>query len=276
MKQKVWFITGISGGIGKALAAYVLSKGDIVAGTFRKSEQAEQFNHENPQDALGIILDVTDTAGIDTAIKTILEKFGRIDVVVNNAGVGFAGAIEEASAEEIRTVFEANFFGTLTVTQKVLPVMRAQKSGHIIQISSHGGVKAFAGFGIYNASKFAVEGFSEALAQEIAPLGIKLSIMEPGPFRTGFAGNNFLMAKKVMDDYAGTAGVFRDRIKGVDGKQEGDPEKAAAAIYNLTLSETAPLRLPLGKTALLTIGAKVESLKTDLENAREVAEGVVF
>ena len=276
MKQKVWLITGISSGLGEALAAHVISKGDLVAGTFRKEEQAASFNEQYASKALGIVLDVTDTEAIDAAVKKVISAYGRIDVVVNNAGIGFAGAVEETSIDEVRKVFEANFFGSLAVTQKVLPQMRLQKSGHIIQISSHGGVKAFAGFGIYNASKFALEGFSEALAQEVAPLGIKLTIVEPGPFRTKFAGNGFGLTQNVIEDYAATAGVFRERIKGVDGKQEGDPAKAAAAIYNLTVTETAPLRLPLGKTALLTIGAKVESLKIDLDNAKAIAESVVF
>lgn len=276
MKQKIWLITGISSGLGEALAAYVLTKGDFVIGTVRKQDQANAFNQQHREKAFALVLDVTDAHSIDTAVQTIIKKFGSVDVLVNNAGVGFAGAVEETSINEVRAVFEANFFGTLMLTQKTVPLMRAQKSGHIIQISSHGGMKAFAGFGIYNASKFALEGFSEALAQEIAPLGIQLTIVEPGPFRTKFAGKGFGLAKNVIDDYAATAGVFRERIKGVDGKQEGDPVKAAAAIYNLSTAETAPLRLPLGKTALMTIGAKIESVKTDLENARVIAESVVF
>ena len=156
--------------------------------------------------------------------------------------MGFVGAIEETSMDEVRRVFEANVFGTLKLTQTVLPHMRKEKNGHIVQISSHGGIKAFAGFGIYNASKFALEGFSEALAQEVAPLGIKISIVEPGPFRTKFAGDGLGLAEQVIDDYSETAGAFRAKLKGVDGKQEGDPVKASKAIINLVNSENPSLK----------------------------------
>jgi len=169
-----------------------------------------------------------------------------------------------------------NFFGTLKLTQAVLPFMRKEKAGHIVQISSHGGIKAFAGFGIYNASKFALEGFSEALAQEVAPLGIKVSIVEPGPFRTKFAGEGLGEATRVIDDYSETAGAFRNKLKSIDGKQEGYPVKASEAIINLVNSEKPTLRLPLGKVALMTIGMKLESVKNDLEINKTVAKNSVF
>ena len=196
--------------------------------------------------------------------------------MVNNAGIGFVGAIEETSLEEVRTVFEANFFGTLNLTQTVLPFMRKEKKGHIVQVSSHGGIKAFAGFGIYNASKFALEGFSEALAQEVAPLGINVSLVEPGPFRTKFATKGLGEAKAIIADYSETAGAFRTKLKGVDGKQEGDPIKASKAIIDLVNSEKPSLRLPLGKVALITIGMKLDSIKSDLETNREIAENTVY
>ena len=197
-------------------------------------------------------------------------------MLVNNAGVGFAGGVEETSLQEVRAVFEANFFGALYMTQQVLPLMRTQKSGHIIQISSHGGLKAFAGFGIYNASKFALEGFSEALAQEVTPLGIRLTLVEPGPFRTNFAGKGLKMADRQIEDYASTAGAFRKKLKAVHGQQEGHPGKAAQAIWHLSKMEDPPLRLPLGKTALLTIGMKIESVQQDLEDYRELAQSAVY
>ena len=177
---------------------------------------------------------------------------------------------------EARKVFEANFFGTLKLTQTILSHMRNEKNGHIIQISSHGGIKAFAGFGIYNASKFALEGFSEALSQEVEPLGIKVLIVEPGPFRTNFAGNRLGEAEKVIDDYSNTAGAFRTKLKGVDGKQEGHPVKASKAIIDLVYSENPTLRLPLGKVPLMTIGMILDSVKSDLENNREIAEQAVY
>jgi short-subunit dehydrogenase len=275
-KPKIWFITGISSGLGKALAQAVIENSDFVIGTFRKQSEVDQFNKVNAGKGFSMVLDLASENKINKAVEKLLNKFGRIDVLVNNAGVGFTGAIEEANMEEVRDVFEINFFGTLALTKAILPHMRKQKSGHIVQISSHGGIKAFAGFGIYNASKFALEGFSEALAQEVSPLGIKLSMIEPGPFRTGFAGDRLKLAAKIIDDYSETAGVFRSKLKGVDGKQEGDPAKASKAIINLVESEEPSLRLPLGKTALITIGMKMDSVKADLEASKLIAEQAVY
>ncbi|WP_298315576.1 oxidoreductase [uncultured Aquimarina sp.] len=276
MKNKIWLITGISSGLGKALAESVIEKGDFVIGTFRKESQVEEFNKKHTNNAKAVVLDITKENGIKNCIDKIISDYGKIDVLVNNAGVGFVGAVEETSMEEVRSVFEPNFFGTLKMTQTVLPFMRKEKKGHIIQISSHGGIKAFAGFGIYNASKFALEGFSEAMAQEVAPLGIKVSIVEPGPFRTNFAGTGLGQAENVIDDYSETAGAFRIKLKGVNGKQEGDPIKASKAIINLTNSKDSTLRLPLGKVALMTIGMKLDSVKSDLEKNREIAESAVY
>ena len=276
MKKKIWFITGISSGLGKALAQSVLEKGDFVVGTLRNSSQVEAFNSRHNDNGYAVKIDITNQTDIEKSVQTIITRFGQIDVLVNNAGIGFVGAIEETSMEETRNVFEANFFGTLKLTQTVLPHMRKQKRGHIIQISSHGGIKAFAGFGIYNASKFALEGFSEALAQEVEPFGIKVSIIEPGPFRTNFAGKGLGEAKEVIDDYSETAGAFRTKLKGVDGKQEGHPVKAAKAIINLVSSKSPSLRLPLGKVSLTTIGMKLESVKSDMEKNRNIAEQVVY
>lgn len=275
MKNKIWLITGISSGLGKALAESVIEKGDFVIGTFRKESQVEEFNKKHTNNAKAVVLDITKENGIKNCIDKIISDYGKIDVLVNNAGVGFVGAVEETSMEEVRSVFEPNFFGTLKMTQTVLSYMRKEKKGHIIQISSHGGIKAFAGFGIYNASKFALEGFSEAMAQEVAPLGIKVSIVEPGPFRTNFAGTGLGQAENVIDDYSETAGAFRIKLKGVNGKQEGDPIKASKAIINLTNSKDSTLRLPLGKVALMTIGMKLDSVKSDLEKNREIAESAV-
>jgi NAD(P)-dependent dehydrogenase (short-subunit alcohol dehydrogenase family) len=276
MKSKIWFITGISSGLGKALAEELITKGDFVIGTFRQQVQVDAFNHLHGNNALALKLDLTHADDIQQTYNTVKEKFGRVDVLVNNAGVGFAGAIEETSDEETRYVFEANFFGTLALTRIFLPLFRNQNQGHIFQISSHAGVKAFAGFGIYNATKFALEGFSEALAQELAPLGIKVTLVEPGPFRTQFANASFQFAKQVIADYESTAGTFRERIKLVDGKQEGDPIKAAQAIIQMAEAEHSTLRLPLGKVALASIHAKVSSLQNDLAVNKALAENAVF
>lgn len=276
MTKKTWLITGISSGLGNALAQTVMDEGDFVIGTFRNQAQADFFNAQHKDKAFALTLDLAKPTEIENAFKLISDKFGKIDVLVNNAGYGLAGAIEETSVEEVRSIFEANFFGALKLTQVFLPIFRNQKSGHIIQISSHGGFKAFAGFGIYNASKFALEGFSEALAQEVVPLGIKVTIAEPGPFRTNFAGSSFKLAERTIADYHETAGVFRSKIKDVDGKQEGDPIKAAQAIYGITQLQTPPLRLPLGKIALLSLTSKLESVKADLENFKDIAENAVY
>jgi short-subunit dehydrogenase len=276
MEKRIWFITGISSGIGKALAEYVISQGEFVVGTFRKQEQCNAFTTANEGKGLGILCDITNAQQIADCISTIKEKYSRIDVLVNNAGFGFAGAIEETSIEEAREIFEANFFGTLQLTQQVLPIMRAQKSGRIIQISSHGGFKAFHGFGIYNASKFAVEGFSEALSIETAPLGIKVTLVEPGPFRTGFADAAFRNAETVIADYDGTAGAFRNLMKNVNGKQEGDPNKAAKAIFDISIVENPPLRLPLGKIAVISLTTKLEAVTKNLNEFKDIAEGAVF
>ncbi|NKI31574.1 oxidoreductase [Croceivirga thetidis] len=272
MEKKVWFITGISSGLGEAIANKVMESGDFVIGTFRKQEQVQAFNGKNSGKGRAVLLDVTDYA----TMEKLVSEIAAIDVLVNNAGMGFVGAIEESSLKEVRAVFEANFFGVLKLTQLVLPKMRAQSSGHIVQISSHGGFKAFAGFGIYNASKFALEGFSEALAQEVQPLGIKTIIVEPGPFRTNFAASGLGEAKNIIDDYNQTAGNFRNRLKGVNGKQEGHPEKAALAIINAVNSENNTLRLPLGKIPLSTMKMKLDSVLNDLEANRKIAEAAVF
>jgi NAD(P)-dependent dehydrogenase (short-subunit alcohol dehydrogenase family) len=274
--NKIWLVTGISSGLGKALTEVIMAKGDFLIGSFRNPAQTNEFNSLHGNKAFAVTMDIAQPAQVQAAVDTILQKFGKMDVLVNNAGYGFAGAVEETVDAEVRSVFNTNFFGTLQLTQALLPTFRKQGSGHIIQKSSHGGFKAFAGFGIYNASKFALEGMSEALAQEVAPLGIKLTIVQPGPFRTGFAGSSFVLAKHEIDDYKPTAGLFRERIKGVDGKQEGDPAKAAQAIYDIVQLPQPPLRLPLGKVALGTITSKLESVQNDLNTYRHIAESVVF
>ncbi len=276
MEARIWFITGISSGLGEALAQKVVEKGDFVIGTFRRQSQTDTFNETYNERGLALTMDVTDPEAVDNAFEIIQQRYKQIDVLVNNAGFGMAGAVEETSMEEVRRVFEANFFGALWITQKALPILRARKKGHILQISSHGGFKGFAGFGIYNASKFALEGFSEALAAEVAPLGIRLTLVEPGPFRTRFAGDAFSLAGSHISDYDQTAGVFRDKIKAVDGKQEGDPVKAAAIIFEVVEMENPPLRLPLGKTAVATLTSKLESVQHDIESFRKTAEAAVF
>ena len=276
MNKRNWLITGASSGLGKAMAETIIDSGDFVIGTFRKEVEVNQFDKKYGDKAKGVLLDITDLGRIDAIVQELFNKHGQIDVLVNNAGVGFAGAIEEASIKEVREVFEPNFFGTLKLTQAVLPQMRIRNNGHIIQISSHAGIKAFAGFGIYNASKFALEGFSEALAQEVNPLGIKVTIVEPGPFRTNFAGRSLRQADNTISDYDDTAGTFRNKLLSVHNKQEGDPIKAAEIILSHINKQDSTLRLALGSIPIKTISMKIESLKSDLEKNKETSIKAVF
>lgn len=276
MESRIWFITGVSTGLGQALAATAMAHGDTVLGTFRSAAQAEAFTKTSEGRGFGYVLDVTDSEAIYRVAGDVERVYGQVDVLVNNAGLGYAGAVEEASAAEVERIFSVNFRGPLVVTQAFLPMLRRQGKGHILQVSSHSGVRGFAGFGIYSASKFALEGFSEALALELAPLGIGVTLVEPGPFRTRFAGDGFVLAERTLEAYAETAGQFRQRVKGVDGKQEGDPAKAAEALVALVHRGEAPLRLPLGKIALNTLQGKIALLQEDLEAARAVASSVVF
>ncbi|RYE00959.1 MAG: SDR family NAD(P)-dependent oxidoreductase [Sphingobacteriales bacterium] len=270
--SKVWLITGASSGLGAELAKAALAQGDRVAATFRKTEQASAFSQQLPQGALGIVLDLTDTARIDTAVEEVHAHFGRIDVLVNNAGYGTIGAIEEFSMEEIRAQFETNFFGMAALTKAVLPILRAQGSGHILQLSSAAGIKATGGFGVYNASKFALEGFSEALAQEVAPFGIRVVIVEPGPFRTQFAGTSVQLAQQRIEAYKQTpVAQMYHYISRINGRQEGDPAKAAQVMVGYVHNGNTALRLPLGKHPMDVIKAKLKSVEQDMETNRELA-----
>ncbi|WP_423148488.1 oxidoreductase [Rubrolithibacter danxiaensis] len=267
--SKVWLITGVSGGLGRALAKEAAEAGDIVIGTLRKPDQAEQFENLVPGKTFAIQLDVNHHNQIPDTIETITAKFGRIDILVNNAGYGLFGAIEEVSMEEARKQMETNFFSALALTQAALPVMRQQKGGHIVQISSMAGIKSNPGMGLYNASKFAMEGFSEALFYEGAPLNIKVTIVEPGPFFTDWAGTSSARAEKVIEDYADTAGTRIETVQGYSGNQPGDPAKAAKVIIAAVNSENPPLRLPLGKTALGAVKEKLNMVEQDCKQWEE-------
>ncbi|GAB4093196.1 Rossmann-fold NAD(P)-binding domain-containing protein [Flaviaesturariibacter terrae] len=270
--SKVWFITGVSSGLGAELAGAALAKGDRVAATFRKPEQAAAFTQQNPDQSIGLVLDLNDSARIPAAVDEAVARFGRIDVLVNNAGYGTVGAIEEFNMEEIRAQFETNFFGMAALTKELLPLMRAQGSGYILQLSSAAGIKATAGFGIYNASKFALEGYSEALAQEVSPFGIRVVIVEPGPFRTQFAGSSVRLAQTRIDEYKATpVAQMYHYISRIDGRQEGDPAKAARVLVDYVHNGNTTLRLPLGKHPIDVIAAKLRSVEQDMKANRELA-----
>lgn len=274
---KVWFITGVSSGFGKELAKAVIEKGDYVVATFRKAEQASLFSQQYDGKGIGVIMDVTNAEQIRSAIQEALQKFDRIDVLVNNAGYGTIGAIEEFSMEEIRQQMETNFFGAVAVTKEMLPLMREQASGHIVQISSQSGFRASGGFGVYNASKFALEGFSEALAQEVAPFGIKVTIVEPGPFRTEFLAGSMQLPQKRLEVYNKTpVGQMYTYMERMNGKQEGDPVKGAQAIVDYVYSAKENLRLPLGKATIQGIRAKLAAVEKDIAANESIAVSTVF
>lgn len=275
-KNRVWLITGSSTGFGNALTKAILKQGDRVIATARKPEQLSNLVAQYPETAKAVRLDVTNPQEVRDAVKAAVDTFERIDVLVNNAGYGALGAIEELGDKSIRQQFETNVFGTLDVMRAVLPVMRKQRSGHIVNWSSVAGFVAFEGTGIYCGTKFALEGISEALVKEVAPLGIKVTIIEPGAFRTDFNGRSLVMPESIIDDYASTSGEFLGWIRDMDGKQPGNPDKAALAIIQAVKSDNPPLRLALGADAVDAIDTKLASVKEELARWRGVACNTTF
>jgi NAD(P)-dependent dehydrogenase (short-subunit alcohol dehydrogenase family) len=247
----VWFITGCSTGLGRALARRVLQRGYRCVVTARDPSQIEDIAAAYPKSALALALDVTDRTQLQGAIGKAKAEFGCIDVLVNNAGYGYLAAVEEGDEQDVRAMFETNFFGLVAVTKGVLPLMRAKGSGHIINISSIGGLVGNPSSGYYNASKFAVEGLSEAMAKEVDSLGIRVTLIEPGPFRTDFQGRSIRVVRQPIAAYADTAAARRADLKQSSGKQAGDPERAADAIIKVVQSDSPPLHLVLAKNGIV-------------------------
>ncbi|HEV3224181.1 MAG TPA: oxidoreductase [Puia sp.] len=274
--DKVWLITGCSTGFGRELAIQVFKNGYTAIVTARKMNDILDIVKDYPEKSLALVLDVTKAEQIRDVIKKTKERFGRIDVLVNNAGIGYFGAVEESEDEEVRRMFEINFFGLAKMTQEVLPIMRIQRSGHIINIASIGGLVGFPSIGFYNATKFAVDGLSESLAKETAPLGIKVTIIAPSGFRTDWAGRSAKNSRVVIDDYVSTAHANKNTIRGYSGQQPGDPIRAAIAIIKVVESPNPPLRLLLGKGALRGARAKLELLKKDIDNWEETTVNADF
>jgi NAD(P)-dependent dehydrogenase (short-subunit alcohol dehydrogenase family) len=268
--DRVWFVTGASRGFGRALSEAVLERGERLIVTARGAEFVERFGERYPN-ALALQLDVTDRDAVRTAIAEGVDRFGRLDVIVNNAGYGQFGAVEELTDEDVRKQFEVNVFGVLNVTRAALPHLRVQRSGHIVQMSSLNGVEGLIGGGCYCATKFAIEGLSESLAAEVAHLGIKVTIVEPGPHRTEFASSESARVADAIEDYAPTVGAARDAFAQMDGAQPGDPGRAALAIMATVDSENPPLRLPLGEMALTNIRKKLEGQLEELEAWRNLS-----
>ena len=265
MSEKVWFITGCSTGFGRELAKMVLDRGYRCVVTARDPAKAEDIAKGRIDHALVLELDVTDPVEIEAATHSAVTHFGRIDVLVNNAGIGYFGSVEESDEVEFRAMFEINFFGLSAMTRSVLPIMRKQHSGHIVNISSIGGLRSFPALAYYNATKYAVEGFSESLSLEVAPLGIKVTLVEPSGFRTDWAGRSANETRSGISDYAGTAWKNIESLRATSGKQPGDPVRAAAAIIDAVESPNPPLRLLLGKAALKGARIKLDMLKRDFD-----------
>ncbi|GAB3349833.1 oxidoreductase [Amycolatopsis echigonensis] len=272
----VWFITGCSTGLGRALATAVLERGLRAVVTARDPERVADLVAAHPGRALAVALDVTDQQQITAALGEAQREFGQIDVLVNNAGYGYLAAAEEGEDSEIRALFEANVFGLMALTRAVLPGMRARRSGHIVSVSSLGGLAAFGATGYYHATKFAVEGFSESLAAEVGPLGIGVTIVEPAAFRTNWSGPSMRESAIRIDDYADTAGARRTSTLATYGKQPGDPARAATAVIDAVTSAEPPLRLLLGRAAYDIATARLDTLRKTFDDWRDVTLSADF
>jgi NAD(P)-dependent dehydrogenase (short-subunit alcohol dehydrogenase family) len=273
--SRVWLITGASSGFGQAVAEAALETGDTVVATARRSAAVDSLVSAHPQRALGMALDVTDTNGISEVVSDVLRQVGHIDILVNNAGHTQVGAAEETTDRELRDLMDVHFFGPAALTRAVLPQMRRQGSGSIVQMSSIGGQLSFAGFSAYSATKCALEGYSEALAEEVRPLGIKVLIVEPGSFRTNLFGSR-RHESATMPVYEDTVGPTRAMISSTAGKQPGDPARAAAAILAALEAETPPLRLALGNDAVDAIATHLDSVRRDLQTWESVSRQTDF
>ena len=272
--SRVWLVTGASSGLGRAITETAVTAGDIVIAAARRAAALDDLVAAHPDQVEAVQLDVTDAAAIKAMIQDVVDRHGRIDVLVNNAGRTHVGAAEETTDAELRSLFEVHLFGPATLIRAVLPHMRARRSGAIVQLSSMGGQMSFAGFSAYSATKFALEGLSEALADEVGPLGIKVVIVEPGAFRTGLFGA--ASASTQTEAYAGTVGSTRQMIDANNGRQPGDPAKAAAAILTALNAERTPLRLPLGDDVVDAVLGHLDSVRTEISAWEKVARDTAF
>jgi NADP-dependent 3-hydroxy acid dehydrogenase YdfG len=274
--QPVWFITGCSTGFGRELATLILKRGWNAIVTARKTEQIADLAEGFPDSALVMALDVNDKDQVASTVAKAQEAFGKIDVLVNNAGYGYFSSIEEGEEDKIRAQFETNVFGLIAMMQAVLPGMRERRRGHIVNFSSIGGLRSFMATGFYHATKFAVEGISESLSQEVAPLGIKVLLVEPGPFRTDWAGRSTSRTAVQIEDYKGTVGARMDTSLSGSGKQQGDPVRAAEAIIKAVESDSPQLRLLLGEPAYRMALEKVDMLKQNFETWKDLTLSADF
>ncbi|MFB8441992.1 oxidoreductase [Streptomyces niveus] len=272
--SRVWLVTGANSGFGRAITEAAVAAGDTVVATARRTETLDDLVARHPDQVEPVRLDVTDTARIDAVVADVAARHGRIDVLVNNAGRTHVGALEETTDEELRALFDVHVFGPAALTRAVLPHMRARRSGAIVQLSSMGGQMSFAGFAAYSATKFALEGMSEALADEVGPLGIKVLVVEPGAFRTGLFDGKSLSAE--IEAYADTVGPTRRMAATVDGTQPGYPAKAAAAILTALAAGRTPLRLPLGPDAVDAVTGHLDAVRAEIAAWEDVARDTDF
>lgn len=274
-KGKVWLVTGASSGFGRALVEEAVRRGACVVATARKAAALKELVALDPARVAAVALDVTKPDDVRRAVEAARARFGRLDVVVNNAGYGVVGAVEETPEGELRAVMETMFFGAATLTACVVPLFRERRSGTIVQISSMGGLLAPAGFSAYCAAKHALEAFSESLSAELAPFGVRVLIVEPGSFRTRLLGGS-LRPMPEIEAYRATVGATRAYVSREDGAQRGDPTKAARVIADTVSADTAPLRLPLGGDAVDAIRAKLESVAADVTRSEAAARATTF
>ena len=272
---QTWFITGTSSGFGRAFAEHALAQGHRVVATARRVETLATLVAQVPDRVLAVALDVEVPGAAEAAVAAAVARFGRIDVLVNNAGYGVVGALEETPDAELRAIFDTNFFGAMAVTRAALPVLRAQRGGAVVNMSSLGGQLSFAGFSAYSATKFALEGASEALAQEMAPFGVKVLIVEPGQFRTNLAGTG-MRHMPALEAYAPVVGGTREFAHAMHETQAGDPRKAAAAIERALAATKTPLRLQLGGDAVDAVKAHAQALLAELADWEAVGRGTDF
>jgi NAD(P)-dependent dehydrogenase (short-subunit alcohol dehydrogenase family) len=272
-RDAVWLISGCSTGLGRALAAHVLARGYRCVVSARRSADVADIVARHAGTALAAELDVTNAAQIERIVAQATSAFGAIDVLVNNAGYGYLAAIEEGDDAEVRAMFETNFFGLAALTRAVLPGMRARRRGHVINISSVGGLIGNPSSGYYAATKFAVEGLSEALAHEVADLGLRVSVIEPGPFRTDWAGRSLRVAAKPIEAYAATAIARRQQLQRNSGRQPGDPDRAAEAIVAVAEAMRPPLRLVLGRSGFERVREKFVTLLASMDEWKDVTLG---
>lgn len=273
-KRRIWLITGANSGFGRAIAEAALAAGDTVVATARRPDTLDDLVAAHPDRVTATALDVTNQARISAVVADVMLWHGRIDVLVNNAGRGAIGAVEETTDRDLRDIMELHFFGPAALTRAVVPHLRRQGSGAIVQLSSMGGRLSFAGVSAYSASKFALEGLSEALAAEVEPFGIRVLIVEPGAFRTSFAGARALLLSEPIAAYDEIVGPFRTALPSTDGSQPGDPRKAAAAIVDAVTAEKPPLRLVLGNDAADAVADHLERSRTEFEAWEQVARSM--